>query len=151
KTKHPYAGDKLFRNDDGKFTEVTDQAGILSNALGFGLGVAVSDANKDGWPDIYVSNDYAEPDYLYINNKDGTFTNKLAESLQHISQFSMGSDIADINNDAWPDIFTADMLPEDNKRQKLLYGPDNYEQFALMVNEGYHYQNMRNMLQLNNG
>lgn len=151
KSKDPYAGDKLFRNDNGRFTEVTEQAGILSNALGFGLGVAVSDVNKDGWPDIYVSNDYAEPDYLYINNHDGTFTNKLDVYLQHISQFSMGSDIADVNNDLLPDIFTADMLPEDNKRQKLLYGPDNYEQFALMVSEGYHYQFMRNMLHLNNG
>jgi enediyne biosynthesis protein E4 len=151
KSKHPYAGDKLFRNDNGRFTEVTEQAGMLSNALGFGLGVAVSDVNKDGWLDIYVSNDYAEPDYLYINNQDGTFTNKLDVSLQHISQFSMGSDIADVNNDLLPDIFTADMLPEDNKRQKLLYGPDNYEQFALMVSEGYHYQFMRNMLHLNNG
>jgi enediyne biosynthesis protein E4 len=151
KSKHPYAGDKLFRNDNGRFTEVTEQAGILSNALGFGLGVAVSDVNKDGWLDIYVSNDYAEPDYLYINNRDGTFTDKLDVSLQHISQFSMGSDIADVNNDLLPDIFTADMLPEDNKRQKLLYGPDNYEQFALMVSEGYHYQFMRNMLHLNNG
>jgi enediyne biosynthesis protein E4 len=148
---HPYAGDKLFRNDDGKFVEVTQQAGILSNALGFGLGVAVSDVNKDGWQDLYVSNDYAEPDYLYINNKNGTFTDRLAESIQHISQFSMGSDIADINNDSWPDIFTSDMLPEDNRRQKLLYGPDNYEQFALMVNEGFHYQYMRNMLHVNNG
>lgn len=151
KSKHPYAGDKLFRNDNGRFSEVTEQAGILSNALGFGLGVTVSDVNKDGWLDIYVSNDYAEPDYLYINNRNGTFTNKLDVSLQHISQFSMGSDIADINNDLLPDIFTSDMLPEDNKRQKLLYGPDNYEQFALMVNEGYHYQFMRNMLHLNNG
>jgi enediyne biosynthesis protein E4 len=151
KAKHPYAGDKLFRNEDGKFIEVTEQAGIISNELGFGLGVAISDVNKDGWPDMYISNDYAEPDYLYINNKNGTFANKLAQSLGHISQFSMGSDIADVNNDSWPDIFTADMLPEDNKRQKLLYGPDNYEQFALMVKEGFHYQNMRNMLQLNNG
>ncbi|MBK9491596.1 MAG: VCBS repeat-containing protein [Haliscomenobacter sp.] len=151
KSKHPYAGDKLFRNDNGRFSEVTEEAGILSNALGFGLGVTVSDVNKDGWLDIYVSNDYAEPDYLYINNRNGTFTNKLDVSLQHISQFSMGSDIADINNDLLPDIFTADMLPEDNKRQKLLYGPDNYEQFALMVSEGYHYQFMRNMLHLNNG
>lgn len=151
KSKHPYAGDKLFRNDNGRFSEVTEEAGILSNALGFGLGVTVSDVNKDGWLDIYVSNDYAEPDYLYINNRNGTFTNALDVSLQHISQFSMGSDIADINNDLLPDIFTADMLPEDNKRQKLLYGPDNYEQFALMVSEGYHYQFMRNMLHLNNG
>jgi len=151
KSKDPFAGDKLFRNDNGRFTEVTEAAGILSNALGFGLGVTVSDVNKDGWLDIYVSNDYAEPDYLYINNQDGTFTNKLDVSLQHISEFSMGSDIADINNDLLPDIFTSDMLPEDNKRQKLLYGPDNYEQFSLMVSEGYHYQFMRNMLHINNG
>ncbi len=150
KATHPYAGDKLFRNDNGHFTEVTESVGILSNALGFGLGVAVSDFNKDGWPDIHVSNDYMEPDYLYINNKNGTFTNKLSESLQHISQFSMGSDVADINNDAWPDLFTTDMLPEDNKRQKLLYGPENYEQYALQVMNGFHFQNMRNMLHLNN-
>ncbi|MBA4146457.1 MAG: RNA-binding protein, partial [Cytophaga sp.] len=150
KATHPYAGDKLFRNDNGHFTEITESAGILSNALGFGLGVAVSDFNKDGWPDIHVSNDYMEPDYLYINNKNGTFTNKLSESLQHISQFSMGSDVADINNDAWPDLFTTDMLPEDNKRQKLLYGPENYEQYALQVMNGFHFQNMRNMLHLNN-
>jgi hypothetical protein len=151
KTKHPYAGDKLFRNDNGVFLEVTEQAGILSNALGFGLGVAVSDVNGDGWLDVYVSNDYAEPDYLYINNQDGTFTNKIDNVLQHISHFSMGSDIADVNNDLLPDIFTVDMLPEDNKRQKLLYGPDNYEHFALMVSEGYHNQFMRNMLHVNNG
>jgi hypothetical protein len=150
KAKHPYAGDKLFRNDNDHFVEVTSEAGILSNALGFGLGVAVCDVNKDGWQDIYVSNDYIEPDYLYINNGDGTFTDRLKESLQHISYFSMGSDIHDINNDTWPDIFTTDMLPEDNRRQKLLYGPENYEQYALMVMKGFHHQNMRNMLHLNN-
>ena len=150
KAKHPYAGDKLFRNDNDHFVEVTSEAGILSNALGFGLGVAVCDVNKDGWQDIYVSNDYIEPDYLYINNGDGTFTDRLKESLQHISYFSMGSDIHDINNDTWPDIFTTDMLPEDNRRQKLLYGPENYEQYALMVMKGFYHQNMRNMLHLNN-
>lgn len=149
-TKHAYAGDKLFRNDGNKFTDVTDHAGILSNALGFGLGVAVSDINKDGWPDIYVSNDYIEPDYLYINNGNGTFTDRLQEYLQHISYFSMGSDIADINNDTWPDIYTVDMLPEDNQRQKLLYGPENYEHYELMVFEGFYHQSMRNMLHVNN-
>lgn len=148
---HPFAGDKLFRNDKGLFTEVTAQAGILSNALGFGLGVAVSDINKDGWPDIYVSNDYIEPDYLYINNGDGTFTNKLTASLAHISHFSMGVDVSDINNDSWPDIYTADMLPEDNYRQKLLYGPDNYEHYQLSVREGFYHQYMRNMLHVSNG
>jgi enediyne biosynthesis protein E4 len=150
KKTHPYAGDRLFRNDSGKFVDVTAAAGILSNALGFGLGVSVSDINKDGWLDLYISNDYIEPDYLYINNGDGTFTDKLTQSIQHISHFSMGSDIGDVNNDTWPDIFTADMLPEDNYRQKLLYGPENYEHFALSVSEGYYYQYMRNMLQLNN-
>ncbi len=149
--KHPYAGDKLFRNDDGHFTEVTTEAGILSNALGFGLGVAVADVNKDGWQDIYVSNDYVEPDYLYINNGNGTFTDRLQQYIQHISHFSMGCDINDINNDTWPDIFTTDMLPEDNKRQKLLYGPENYEQYALMVLNGFYHQSMRNMLHVNNG
>lgn len=147
---HPYAGDKLFRNDDGYFTEVTQEAGILSNALGFGLGVSVADINKDGWLDLYVSNDYVEPDYLYINNGDGSFTDRLSEYLLHISHFSMGSDINDYNNDGWPDILTLDMLPEDNKRQKLLYGPENYEVFALQIEEGFYYQNMRNMLHLNN-
>lgn len=151
KEVHPYAGDKLFRNDNGVFTEVTQPAGIKSNALGFGLGIAVSDYNKDGWLDMYVSNDYIEPDYLYINNGNGTFTDKLTEYIQHISYFSMGSNASDINNDGWPDIITLDMLPEDNRRQKLLYGPENYEQYALMVSQGFYHQNMRNMLHLNNG
>lgn len=146
----PNAGDKLFRNDSGKFTEVTQEAGIKANSLGFGLGVAIADINKDGWSDIYVSNDYIEPDYLYINNGDGTFTDKLTEYLQHISHFSMGSDINDFNNDGWPDIMTLDMLPEDNKRQKLLFGPENYEKYALQVMKGFYHQNMRNMLHLNN-
>lgn len=146
----PNAGDKLFRNDNGKFTEVTQAAGIKANSLGFGLGVAIADINKDGWPDIYVSNDYIEPDYLYINNGDGTFTDKLTDYLQHISHFSMGSDINDFNNDGWPDIMTLDMLPEDNKRQKLLFGPENYEKYALQVMKGFYHQNMRNMLHLNN-
>jgi enediyne biosynthesis protein E4 len=149
--RHPYAGDKLFRNDNGHFTDVSESAGIKGNPLGFGLGVSVADINKDGWMDIYVSNDYIEPDYVYINNKNGTFTDKLSEYMQHISYFSMGCDVSDINNDAWPEIFTVDMLPEDNKRQKLLYGPENYEHYALMVLNGFYFQNMRNMLHLNNG
>ncbi|MDN3686763.1 VCBS repeat-containing protein [Cyclobacterium jeungdonense] len=151
KDRNPYAGDKLFRNDAGIFTDVSEQAGIKGNSMGFGLGVAVSDVSGDGYPDIYVSNDYIEPDYLYINNGDGTFTERLSDYLQHISYFSMGSDISDVNNDGLPDIFTLDMLPEDNKRQKLLYGPENYEQYALMVMKGFYHQNMRNMLHLNQG
>jgi hypothetical protein len=150
-TRDPYAGDKLFRNDNGRFVDISEAAGIKGNPLGFGLGITVADVNKDGWLDMYVSNDYVEPDYLYINNHDGTFTDRMPEYMQHISQFSMGCDVSDINNDAWPDIFTVDMLPEDNKRQKLLYGPENYEAYSLMVLNGFYFQNMRNMLHLNNG
>ncbi len=149
--RHPFAGDKLYRNDGGKFKDISEEAGIKGTALGFGLGVAASDINGDGWIDLYVSNDYIEPDYLYINNGDGTFSDRMTDMLQHISHFSMGSDISDVNNDGLMDIFTLDMLPEDNKRQKLLYGPENYEQYALMVNRGFYHQNMRNMLHLNQG
>ncbi len=150
-TRDPYAGDKLFRNDNGHFVDVSIAAGIKGSPLSFGLGIAVADINKDGWLDIYVTNDYVEPDYVYINNRDGTFTDRMTEYMQHISYFSMGVDVSDINNDEWPDIFTVDMLPEDNKRQKLLYGPENYEHYALMVLNGFYFQNMRNMLHLNNG
>ena len=149
--RDPYAGDKLFRNDNGKFVDISENAGIKGNPLGFGLGITVADINKDGWLDMYVSNDYVEPDYLYINNQDGTFTDRMTDYMQHISYFSMGCDVSDINNDEWPDIFTVDMLPEENERQKLLYGPENYEHFSLMVLNGFYFQNMRNMLHLNNG
>src|SRR6476620_2968212 len=147
----PDAGDRLYRNDNNFFTDVTLQAGIISNPLGYGLGIAVSDLNNDGWPDLYVTNDYVEEDYMYINNHDGTFTNKLKDEVGHLSNFSMGCDVADINNDGLPDVFTLDMLPEDNRRQKLLYMPDNYEVYNNQVQNGFYHQSMRNMLQLNNG
>ena len=147
----PDAGDRLYRNDNNKFTDVTLSAGIISNPLGYALGVSVSDINNDGWPDLYVTNDYVEEDYLYINNRDGTFSERLKEQFGHISNFSMGCDIADINNDGWTDVFTLDMLPEDNKRQKLLYMPDNYELYNNQLKNGFYHQLMRNMLQLNNG
>ena len=102
-------------------------------------------------PDIYVSNDYTEQDYCYINNRDGSFSQRELYMFSHLSQFSMGDDIADINNDGLVDIFTLDMLPEDNRRQKLLQGPENYELYATMAANGFHYQFMRNMLHLNNG
>jgi enediyne biosynthesis protein E4 len=145
------AGDRLYRNNNDHFTDVTIKSGIISNPLGYGLSVIVSDVNNDGWPDMYVSNDYVEEDYLYINNKDGTFTNRLKDELGHISNFSMGADIADVNNDGFADIYTLDMLPADNKRQKLLYAPDNYELYNNQVQHGFHHQLMRNMLQVNNG
>src|SRR4030095_9519502 len=147
----PDAGDHLYRNDNNVFTDVTIRFCIISNPLGYGLGVSVSDINNDGWPDLYVTNDYVEEDYLYINNHDGTFSEKLKDEFGHISNFSMGCDIADINNDGWTDVFTLDMLPEDNRRQKLLYMPDNYELYNNQVQNGFHHQLMRNMLQLNNG
>lgn len=146
-----YAGDRLLRNDQGKFVDVSQSAGIKGNPIGFGLGVAVADINQDGWPDILVSNDYIEQDYLYINNGDGTFSDQLGLAFGHTSYFSMGNEIADINNDGLPDIFTLDMLPEDNRRQKLLYGPENYEVYKNMLENNFYHQIMRNMVQLNNG
>ena len=149
-------GNRLFRNDRDSsghiyFTDVTKQAGIINNALNFGLSVTISDINKDGWPDIYTTSDYTEKDCYYINNHDGTFTESLEKSFAHISKYSMGADIADYNNDSRPDVFTLDMLPEDNHRQKLLKGPDDYDQYHLLVDSGFYYQQMRNMLQLNEG
>lgn len=147
----PVSGVRLYRNDDNYFKDVTIKAGISSTALTYGLGAGLADLNNDGWTDIYISHDYNVPDYLYINNKNGTFTDKLKSVVGHTSNFSMGNDIADINNDALPDIYTLDMLPEDNRRQKLLMAPDNYGKFDLNIRVGFHYQYMRNMLQLNNG
>ncbi len=144
-------GSKLYRNDNLKFTDVSQSAGLVNNVLSFGLGLAISDLNNDGWPDVYVSNDFNEEDYLYINNHDGTFKNVIKDATGHVSLFSMGSDIADINNDAQPDIITLDMLPESNERIKLSSGDDNYDKYNLLVRSGFHRQSMRNMLQLNNG
>lgn len=148
-------GNRLFRNDGNGnemyFTDVTLQAGIINNALNFGLSVTISDVNKDGWPDIYTTSDYTERDCFYLNNRNGTFTESLAQSFAHISKYAMGADIADYNNDGRPDVFTLDMLPGDNHRQKLLKGPDEYDQYHLLLDSGYYHQQMRNMLQLNEG
>ena len=151
KKDNPEKGLRLFNQANGKFADVTTTSGINGSELSYGLGLGISDFNEDGWPDFYVSNDYSVPDYLYINNKNGTFTNKLESSIGHTSQFSMGNDVADMNNDGLPDIYSLDMLPEDNHRQKLLLAPDNYAKFDLNVRSGFYYQYMRNMLQLNNG
>ncbi len=150
KEKHE-AGSQLFENKNGKFVEVTEKAGISSSSLSYGLGVSVADVNGDGWPDIYIGNDYSMPDYLYINQKNGKFKDEIQSMLDHVSHFSMGNDIADINNDGLMDIFTLDMLPEDNLRQKLLLSPDNFEMFQLNLDRGFYYQYMRNMLHINAG
>ena len=149
-------GNRLFRNDkkqDGTlfFTDVTFDAGIINNALNFGLSVTISDINGDGWPDIYTTSDYTEQDCYYVNNGNGTFTQSLHKSFTHISKYSMGADIADFNNDGLPDVITLDMLPEDNYRQKLLKGPDEYDAYHLLLDSGYYHQQMRNMLHLNQG
>ncbi len=147
----PFIGIRLFNQSNGHFEDVTMKAGISSSALTYGLGIGISDFNNDGWADFYITNDYAVPDYLYMNNQNGTFTNRLQESVRHNTLSAMGNDVADVNNDGLQDILTLDMLPEDNFRQKLLLSPENYEQFDLNVRSGFHYQYMRNMLQLNNG
>lgn len=155
-TPHMGYGNRLFRNDGitngvAKFTDVTLQAGIINNALNFGLGVTVSDINGDGWPDIYTTSDYTEQDCYYVNNRNGTFSQSLQQSFTHVSKYSMGADIADFNNDARPDVITLDMLPQENYRQKLLKGPDEYDTYHLLLDSGYYHQQMRNMLHLNRG
>jgi hypothetical protein len=144
-------GNKLYRNDNGHFTDVTVQAGIYSSKIGFGLGVTIADINKDGWQDIYVSNDFFERDYLYINNKDGTFTESLEKSIRELSMNSMGADIADINNDGYPDIYVTDMLPEKEARVKTKTSFENWDKYQSDLKNGYYQQFVRNVLQLNQG
>ena len=144
------ATDRLYRNNgNGSFTNVSREAGILIE--GYGLGVAVCDINQDGWPDIYVSNDYIDDDFIYVNNGNGTFTESAAKYLNHTSHFAMGNDVADINNDAYPDIMVVDMQPEDNERQKLFSVTKNYDKFMMTLKMNYLPTYMRNTLQLNNG
>ena len=147
----PYAGDKLYKNNgDGTFSDVSEEAGILQNPIGFGLSATVSDLTGNGWPDIYVANDFIERDYFYVNQGDGTYSEEGLLRTDVISYFSMGSDIADINNNGLPDILVADMLPPDYSRRKVFKTP-NYQLYDHLIAEGYHRKNMRNVLQLNNG
>ncbi len=143
-------GDHLFRNDNGHFTEVTKQAGIHGTLISFGLGVSVGDINGDSYPDVFVSNDSYERDYLYINQRNGTFKDELENCMQHTSFSSMGADIADINNDGYPDLFTTDMLPLNDYRLKTTGSFDNIELFNAKLNAGFYYQYTQNCLQLNN-
>ena len=143
-------GDHLYRNENGHFKEVTKEAGIHGSLISFGLGVSISDVNGDGYPDVYVSNDSYERDYLYINQKNGTFKDELENYMQHTSFSSMGADIADINNDGYPDIFTTDMLPVNDHRLKTMGAFDNIDLFNAKLKAGFYYQYTQNCLQLNN-
>lgn len=149
-------GDKLFRNDSPtatsiKFTDVSEEAGIYGSLIGFGLGITIGDVNNDNWPDIYISNDFYERDYLYINQKNGTFKEDLENQMPHTSLSSMGADIADINNDENLDIFVTDMLPGDDRRLKTTSIFEGYNLVDLKLKQGFWHQYMRNNLQLNNG
>ncbi|NIJ55726.1 VCBS repeat-containing protein [Dyadobacter arcticus] len=150
-TYHPLAGDKLFRNDSGKYVEITKTSGIHSSVLGYGLGLGVGDINFDGFPDMYIGNDFHEDDYLYINQRNGGFRDMTDSSLMHTSQFSMGVDIGDLNNDVFPEIVSLDMLPSDYEILKKSEGEDVYSIFKYKIRQGYNYQFARNNLQFNNG
>lgn len=145
-----YFKDRLYRNDNGKFKDVSNEVGI-SREVAYGLSVNATDFNNDGWVDLYVANDYSEPDFMYYNNGDGTFTNVINEKLKHISQYSMGSDTGDINNDGLIDLITTDMTPEDHYRSKMNMASMSTERFNKMVEAGAHYQYMTNTLQINTG
>ncbi len=144
-------GHKLMRNDGGHFVDVSEKAGIHGSIIAFGLGVTIGDVNKDGWQDIYVSNDFFERDYLYINNHDGTFKECLPKEMKSISGASMGADLADINNDSYPDLFVTEMLPSDNARIKTVTTFEDWNRYQYNVSNDYYHQFTRNMLQLCNG
>ena len=148
-TYHPLSGDRFYRNDGNKFTDVTKETGINSSAIGYGLGIAIADINLDGYPDIYIGNDFHENDYLYINQKNRKFKEEGKQRLMHTSQFSMGVDVADINNDAFPEIISMDMLPADPYILKRSLGEDAYDIFRYKVSVGYSFQYTRNNLQYN--
>jgi hypothetical protein len=149
-TFYPLSGDRLYRNNgNNKFTDVTKECNINSSAISYGLGIAVSDIDLDGWPDLYVGNDFHENDYLYVNQHNGTFHEDLPNRIMHTSKYTMGVDVADINNDAYPDIISMDMLPFDPKILKSSLGDDDYNVFYLKIGYGYNYQYSRNNLQLN--
>ena len=141
--------DKLYRNDGNKFTDVSDISGVRNYS--YSLSCTTVDINRDGWPDMYVACDYDEPDYVYLNNKDGSFTDISKTALKHMSNFSMGADVADINNDNLLDVFVVDMVAEDNFRQKTNMSGMNPSRFYALANAGYHYQYMFNAMHLNNG
>ena len=149
--RDPLGGNKLYRNDDKFFTDVSEEAGIYGSMIGFGLGVTVGDINRDGWSDLFVSNDFFERDYLYINQQNGSFAEVLEEQMQEISLGSMGADMADLNHDGYPEIYVTEMLPEQEHRIKTTVQFENYDKFQMNVENGYYRQFPRNVLQRNNG
>ncbi len=153
RTKRNYkSGDKLLRNDDARFTDVSVEAGIYGGGNGYGLGVATADFDNDGFTDMYISNDFHEDDYYYLNNGNGTFREVLKEKFGHTSRFSMGSDVTDINHDGYTDILTLDMTPEDETVLKASAGDETVDMLHMRIHQlGYHYQYARNMLQINQG
>lgn len=144
-------GDVLYRNDNGQFTDVSEAAGIYGSIIGFGLGITVGDADRDGWPDLFISNDFFERDYLYMNNQDGTFREVLPDAMSSISAASMGADMADINNDGFGEIFVTEMLPATNERLKTATTFENWNKYQFNLKNDYYHQFTRNMLQRNNG
>jgi enediyne biosynthesis protein E4 len=142
------AGDYLMRNDGGHFVDVSKKAGIYGAAMGYGLGIVTADINNDGWDDIYVSNDFHEDDYYYINQKNGTFKESVKEAFRHISKYSMGCDVADVNNDGYLDVFTTDMHPQDETVEKLSLGEDAYDIYQYKLQFGFYNQYSRNCLQI---
>lgn len=144
-------GDMLLRNDDGVFTDVSEEAGIYGSLIGFGLGVLATDFNRDGYPDIYVSNDFYERDYLYINQQDGTFSEEIMQRTGHLSLSAMGIDIGDINNDGHQEVFITDMLPEAEERVKSVMEFEGYNVYKLKEGKDFGHQYIQNTLQLNNG
>jgi enediyne biosynthesis protein E4 len=148
---HPLSGDRFFRNDNGKYNEITKEIGIFSNALGYGLGLAIGDINWDGYPDMYIGNDFHENDYLYINQKNGTFKEQITDYIMHTSTFSMGVDIGDLNNDGWNDLMSLDMQPYTPSVLKASEGEDGFGIYNFKRNFGYNHQFSRNALQINNG
>ena len=144
-------GDKFFRNDSGLFVDVSEEVGVYGSEIGFGLGVTAGDVNRDGWVDMYVSNDFFERDYLYMNQGDGTFKEDLENQILSLSVASMGADMADINNDGYPEIFVTEMLPEGEDRFKTKMTFENWDRYQLNIKNGYYHQFTRNVMQLNNG
>jgi len=149
--RDPNGGNKLYRNDGKQFTDVSEEAGIYGSAIGFGLGVTAADVNQDNWPDLFVSNDFFERDYLYLNNQDGTFTESLEQMISETSMGSMGADISDLNDDGYPEIYVTEMLPASQERVKTKTLFESWDKYQANINSGYHHQFTRNTLQQNLG